>query len=156
MSSLFVNDPSFCSVCGAILPLPGSSDKIECRLCHFNHDSKGFHSWETRALKMTTQKCDSVWGRGRIHVQDISSSCQEEQDNSTVRGRGGASGELLCSGKRRTVIKCINFRLIASVVIVAMRRWRTPHNRHAQPMKDRQCSTRVLGASELIPVACYH
>ena len=37
----FLTDPSFCPHCGSILPLPGASDVVACRLCNFKLDTAG-------------------------------------------------------------------------------------------------------------------
>lgn len=38
---VFSNDPAFCPVCGTILPLPDTSDKVSCKVCNHKQDIAG-------------------------------------------------------------------------------------------------------------------
>lgn len=39
-----VTDPSFCPQCGSILPLPGVSDVVCCKLCSFQQNTESWLS----------------------------------------------------------------------------------------------------------------
>lgn len=44
-SPFSVADSSFCPLCGCILPLPGLSDQVRCKLCNFEQDTKGMMAY---------------------------------------------------------------------------------------------------------------
>ncbi|XP_076352175.1 RNA polymerase I subunit RpI12 [Tachypleus tridentatus] len=45
--SNFLGELDFCSECGAILPLPGSSDVVCCKVCQFSIDVRTFDGIKT-------------------------------------------------------------------------------------------------------------
>ena len=50
-SPFSVADPSFCPLCGCILPLPGLTDVITCKLCCFKQNTEGARA-EANRMRM--------------------------------------------------------------------------------------------------------
>ena len=90
-NSIFITDPSFCPFCGLILPLPGLSKKLTCRLCGYNQNSES-----------KDEKCSNFTNIfGNVHMQSLRTTLSIQSSTSLKRRRNRQGKRLNAQDKNK-------------------------------------------------------